>query len=108
MEQLLQSGPVFTVLSLRTTNSVQEKIFESSSPPTVDRGGAVVAVADSGCTSAVGKSKVISYLSAINLIICEKQMTKNVASATKDGMKKGDPANFVHKLSLDPPAIISL
>lgn len=87
MEQVLQSGPMFIRLSLITTSSVQELIFESSSPPAVDPGGAMAAEDDSGCKSAVGGSKVTPYLPATSFTICRKNMTKNVARTPNDGMK---------------------
>lgn len=102
MQQVLQSGPEFVMLSLRTTNSVQELNLNSSRPLAVDRGAAAaVAVEDTGSTSAVSDLELISFLPASEHVRRNKQIMNIMHNVTKDAMEKGD---LVHELPLDPPA----
>ncbi|KAK6141072.1 hypothetical protein DH2020_025184 [Rehmannia glutinosa] len=85
---VLESGPVFVLLSLRITNSVQEFNLYSYSPPPAECGGrATAAVADTGGASTASESELIAFLRAIDFATLNKQIADNMGTVAKDGMK---------------------
>ncbi|KAK6142708.1 hypothetical protein DH2020_023056 [Rehmannia glutinosa] len=84
--EVLESGPVFVLLSLRITNSVQEFNLYSYSPPPAECGGrATAAVADTGGASTASESELIAFLRAIDFATLNKQIADNMGTVAKDG-----------------------